>query len=142
MAAQRDLVHFLPADVEMLGDEFRRVPHNIRFALKKGKRRLFGVHRAVFGMRYDVGPAIQAADHIVDAFVVLQAVPPPGARQRVRRTGHMLYPAGQDDIGHAGPDHCHPRKNGLHAGNADPVDRHRRHRFRYAGQKRRNASHI
>ena len=54
----------------------------------------------------------------------------------------MLHPAGEDDIRHLTPDQAHPGKDGFHTGDADPVDRHRRHGLRNAGHQGGNAGHI
>ena len=59
-------------------------------------------------------------DQVVHEWVILEPASPACSRDTVRDAGHVLGATGQDDIGHIGLDHGHPRDHRLHARNAVP----------------------
>ena len=71
---------------------------------------------------------------------VAVAEPAAGAVGEVRRVGHRLHAAGDDDVGLAGGDHLVGEVDGVEPGQADLVDVDRRHGHRDAGLDRRLAA--
>ena len=55
MASQGHFIHLFAGDAKVLGNEFRRVAHDVGFADKQAQRRPGLVHRPLFGMGNDVG---------------------------------------------------------------------------------------
>ena len=72
-------------------------------------------------------------DQDVHDLAVAHALAPTGVAQQKRRLAHGLHAPGHDDLGVAGPDGLGGHDDGLQAGTADHVDRHRRGVLRDAG---------
>ena len=141
MAAEGDGVDFFPGEVIHLGDQFGGDPHDIRLAAKQ-------IHdsplldRPLFQAGQEVRARMEAVNDVVHEDLVLEAAAPPGGGDGIGNPGHMLHAAGQDDIRHAGLDHGHSRDDGLHPGDADPVDRDGRDRIGDTGQQGGDAGDV
>ncbi len=90
--------------------------------------------RVALGTRAHVDGVERAPQAVVDHRVEQLAVAHPVALacvlQQVRRSGHRLHAAGDDDLGVAGLDHLVGEVDGVDARETDLVDGHRRDRHR------------
>ncbi len=125
VAPQGHGVHLLAADVVLLGDEFRRMPHDVGFSPEHVHYGAF-LDGPLLEARLEAGAAVEGLDHHVVEALVLQAAAPACGRHRVGDSGHVLDAAGEHHVDEACLDHGHAGDDGLHPGDADPVDGHGR----------------
>ena len=90
VAAQGDRVHLLPADVQVLGHEFRRGAHDVGLALEQAERRLGRIDGTVLGMRDQMGAAVEPAHDVVHELLVLQPAAPASVENGIGGAGHVL----------------------------------------------------
>jgi hypothetical protein len=141
VAPEGHRVDLLPGEVVHLGDQFGGDPHDVRFAAEEFHDAPF-LDRPFFQAGQEVRARMEAVDDVVHEDLILKAAAPPGAGNGIGDPRHVLHAAGEDDIRHVGLDHRHPRDDGLHSGDADPVDRDGCNGIGDAGQKGGDACDV
>ena len=128
VAPQGHRVDLLAGKAVHLGDELRRDAHDVGLA-PEGFDDAALLDGTFFQARDEVGTRMEAMDDVVHEDLVLEPAAPARGRHGIGDPRHVFHAARQDDVRHAGLDHGHAGDDGLHPGDADPVDGGGRHRF-------------